>query len=99
MSVFHGTSNVRLCCCCACGVVGNAGEAGPSRDLFAQSQEARSRTFLRNENGRIDRSGGVVERDDEVEIVIERRYPAMGRAILEQTDASPTRLAPRLSNH
>ena len=40
-----------------------------------------------DENGRIDRSGGVVERDDEVEIAIERRYPAMGRAVLEQQHA------------
>jgi hypothetical protein len=45
------------------------------------------RFVLRDKNRRIDRPRGVVQRDDEVEIVIERRYPAMGRAVLEQQHA------------
>ncbi len=59
-------------------------EQAVSADRLGQAEEARHGAFLFDQERRIDRSGGVVEGDDEIEIAPQRRNPAMGRAVLEQ---------------
>jgi hypothetical protein len=56
----------------------------PGRTWIGQPKQARHRAFLLGQEGRTDRPGGVVERDDEIKIAPERRNPAMGRAVLKQ---------------
>ena len=56
-------------------------------DRLGKPEEARHRAFLLDQERRADRRGGIVEGDDEVEIVPQRRDPAMGRAVLEQQHA------------
>jgi hypothetical protein len=53
-------------------------------DGVGQAQKARRRAFLLDQERRIDLPGGVIERDNEIEIVPERRNPTVGRAVLEQ---------------
>jgi hypothetical protein len=56
-------------------------------DRLAQADETRQGAFLVGQEGGIDRAGGVVEGDDQIEVAIERRDPTMGRAVLEQQHA------------
>jgi hypothetical protein len=57
-------------------------------DRLRQAEKARHRALLVDqERRRIDRASGVVERDDEFEIALQRRNPAMRRAVLEQQHA------------
>src|SRR5205085_7675632 len=66
--------------------VERAEQAVPANRL-GQTKKARHRAFFVDQQRRIDLAGGVVERDDEIEIAPERRNPAMLRAILEQQHA------------
>ena len=63
--------------------VERAEQAVPA-DRLGQAKKARHRAFLLDQERRIDLPGGIVERNDQIEIASERRKPAMGRAVLEQ---------------
>ena len=54
------------------------------RDRLGQAGEARHRPFLRHEERRVDVARRVVHRHDQVDVMTQRRDPAMRRAILEQ---------------
>jgi hypothetical protein len=62
-------------------------EQPETRDRLGQPLQAAHRAFLRDQEGREDAPRRVVERHDQVEAAIERRDPAMGRAVLEQQHA------------
>ena len=63
--------------------VERAKQAVPA-DRLGEAEKARHRAFLLDQDRRVDLPGGVVERDDEVEIAPQGRNPAMRRAVLEQ---------------
>ena len=53
------------------------------RDRLLQAEKARHRAFFFDQKSLINLPGGIIQRDDEVEIVPQRGNPAMLRAILE----------------
>jgi hypothetical protein len=56
-------------------------------DCFEQPEKARHRALFLDQDGRVDRAGRIVEGDDQIEIVVERADPTVGRAVLEQQHA------------
>ena len=61
-------------------------EQAVAGDRLAEPEKARHRSFLLDQDRRIDRPCRIVERDDQVELAI-RADPAVGRAVLEQQHA------------
>jgi hypothetical protein len=47
------------------------------REHLSQPAQARKRSLLLHQKGRIDRTGRIVERDDQIECQIEIRNPPM----------------------
>ena len=47
-------------------------------DRLDEPEKARGGFFLLDQDGRVDRPRRIVERDDEVEVMVERADPAMG---------------------
>jgi len=56
-------------------------------DHRGERVEAAHGAFLVDQERRIDRGGGIIQRDDQVELLLERRQPAMARAVLMQEHA------------
>ena len=53
-------------------------------DHLGERPEGARGAFLVHQKGRVDLAGGIVQGDDQVELLLERRQPAVARAVLMQ---------------
>jgi hypothetical protein len=70
-------------------------EQPPLGNRLGEPQKARHRALLRHQDCRGDRARRIVQRDDEIKVMVEGADPAMRRAVLKQQHAGqPPPLAP-----
>jgi hypothetical protein len=67
------------------------------RDHLGERPKAALGAFLLDQEGRVDRGGGVVQGHNQIELLFERRQPAVGRAVLMQQHAGQRPSGPLLA--